>query len=87
MEDSVNISATTIKGLLKLNNSLFLISTHLNELKNLEEVHNKKVSTFFINCELQNNIPRFDYTIKEGWSEIKVGSILFNIEGLNDLLK
>jgi DNA mismatch repair protein MutS len=85
-EDAIEISATTIKGLTKFKNSIFLISTHLQELKELAEVKEGKIATFYIDCELKNNNPKFTYELKEGWSNLKVGRILFEKEGLNKLL-
>ncbi len=85
-EDAVEISATTIKGLTKFRNSIFFISTHLQELKEIDEVKEQKISTFYIDCELKDNNPVFTYEVKEGWSNLKVGRILFEKEGLNDLL-
>jgi DNA mismatch repair protein MutS len=45
-----------------------------------------KIATFYIDCELKNNNPKFTYELKEGWSNLKVGRILFEKEGLNKLL-
>lgn len=85
-EDAVEISATTIKGLTKFKNSIFFISTHLQELKEIDEVKEKKIATFYIDCELNDKNPIFTYELKEGWSNLKVGRILFEKEGLNKLL-
>lgn len=52
----------------------------------MEEIKTHKVSTCFIECELKNNIPAFTYKLKEGWSDLKLGRILFEKEGLNKLL-
>jgi DNA mismatch repair protein MutS len=87
IEDALEISTATIKGLVKFTNSLFFISTHLHQLKNMEEIKNGKVATSFIECELHNNTPAFTYKLKEGWSDLKIGRILFEKEGLNHLLE
>jgi DNA mismatch repair protein MutS len=84
VEDAFEICKTTINGLSKYKNSLFLISTHIQELKN---VSNADISNYYIDCELVQNKPTFTYKLKKGWSVIKVGRILFEKEGLNDLLK
>ncbi|WP_188598640.1 MutS-related protein [Polaribacter pacificus] len=83
VQDAIEICRTTINGLSKYKNSYFFISTHIEELKN---VSNENVSNYFIDCELIDNLPTFTYKLKKGWSEIKVGRILFDKEGLNDLL-
>jgi DNA mismatch repair protein MutS len=87
IEDALEISTATIKGLVKFRNSLFLISTHLHQLKDMEEIKNSKVTTCFIECELIGNIPAFTYKLKEGWSDLKLGRILFEKEGLYNILK
>ncbi len=82
-EDALEICKTTINGLTQFKNSLFFISTHIQQLK---EIKGDDVSTFHIDCKLINNIPTFTYQLKEGWSDVKVGRILFEKEGLNRLL-
>ena len=86
IEDALEISSTTIKGLVNFPNSLFLISTHLHQLKDMEEIKTNKVSTCFIECELTGNTPAFTYKLKNGWSDLKLGRILFEKEGLNKML-
>ena len=83
VEDASEICKTTINGVSKYNNSYFFISTHIQELK---DIINNNISTFYLDCELINNVPTFTYKLKKGWSNIKVGRILFDKEGLNELL-
>ena len=86
IEDALEISTATIKGLIKFTNCLFLISTHLHQLKSMEEIKDGQVATFCIECGLTNNIPAFTYKLEAGWSDLKIGRILFEKEGLNHLL-
>jgi len=86
IDDAVQISSTTIKGLTKFKNSFFFISTHLHQLKQIEQVQTKEIDTYYVDCVIKNSTPIFNYQIKEGWSELKVGQLLFEKEGLNDLL-
>jgi DNA mismatch repair protein MutS len=86
IEDAVEISTTTIKGLMKFKNSMFIISTHLHQLREVEAVKTNHIATYFFDCELKENIPQFTYKLKEGWSDLKVGRILFENEGLNKML-
>ena len=86
IEDAVEISSTTLKGLCKFKNCLFFISTHLHPLKEIKEVGSGAISTYYFDCALVNNTPIFSYILKKGWSDIKVGQILFEKEGLNTLL-
>jgi DNA mismatch repair protein MutS len=87
IEDALEISTATIKGLVKFSNSLFFISTHLHQLKDMEEIRDGEVSTRFIECELKDNIPVFTYKLRDGWSDLRIGRILFEKEGLNTLLE
>lgn len=87
IEDALEISTATIKGLSHFPNSLFFISTHLHQLKEIEEVKTNKVSTWYIDTELKNNVPAFTYKLKEGWSDLKLGRVLFEKEGLNRMLE
>jgi DNA mismatch repair protein MutS len=86
IEDALEISNTTIKGLVNFPNSLFFISTHLHQLKDMEEIKTNKISTCYIECGLTDDIPAFTYKLKNGWSDLKLGRILFEKEGLNKML-
>lgn len=83
VEDAFEICKTTINGLSKFENSYFFISTHIQELKS---VSSGQIANYYIDCELIENKPTFTYQLKKGWSDIKVGRILFEKEGLNKLL-
>ena len=86
IEDALEISTATIKGLTRFPNSLFFISTHLHQLRDIEEIKNGTVSTWYIDCRLNDNTPAFTYQLKEGWSDLKIGRILFEKEGLYKML-
>lgn len=83
VEDATEICRTTINGLSRYNNSYFFISTHIQELR---DITNNNIATFYLDCELLDNVPTFTFKLKKGWSDIKVGRILFDKVGLNDLL-
>jgi DNA mismatch repair protein MutS len=87
IEDALEISTATIKGLTRFQHSFFFISTHLHQLKDMEEIKSGKVATCFIDCKLTDNVPAFTYKLKEGWSDLKLGRILFEKEGLNLMLQ
>lgn len=82
-EDATEISKTTVNGLRKFKKSFFFISTHIQELKSAT---NNDVSNYYLDCKLSDGKPDFTYQLKKGWSDIKVGRILFKKIGLNDLL-
>jgi DNA mismatch repair protein MutS len=87
IEDALEISTATIQGLIHFKNSLFIISTHLHQLKEIEAIRTHQVTTCYIECGLRNNIPAFTYRLKEGWSDLKLGRILFEKEGLYKMLE
>jgi DNA mismatch repair protein MutS len=79
--DALEICQRTISGMSRFKNSFFLISTHLEELRT-----QTLVKTIYVDCDLKEGIPVFSYKVKAGWSDIKVGRILFEKEGLDALL-
>jgi DNA mismatch repair protein MutS len=83
-EDAFEILKTTVHGLGKFTNSLFFISTHIQKFK---EVKHQWIANYHVECTVVKEQPHFTYRIKEGWSDIKVGEILFNREGLNNMLR
>ena len=38
-------------------------------------------------CIIENDLPLYTYKIKKGWSNIKVGQLIFRNEGLDELLE
>jgi DNA mismatch repair protein MutS len=87
IEDALEISTATIKGLLHFPHSVFFISTHLHQLRNMEAIQSNKVATWYIDCILNGDTPTFTYQLKPGWSDLRVGRLLFEKEGLNKLLQ
>jgi len=87
IEDALEISTATIKGLVRFNHSLFIISTHLHQLKDMEEIRQSKVATHYVECKLNGDTPAFTYKLKDGWSDLKLGRILFQREGLDKMLE
>ena len=84
-DDALDITATTIKGLAKYNRCYFFISTHLLDLKETTSIAG--VKQLSIGCNLENDLPVFNYRLQEGWSELKIGRILFEKEGIPEMLE
>lgn len=84
IEDALSISATTILGLTKFTDSFFFISTHIHALEHLSNL--PSINAYYLECELKDNFPSFTYILQKGWSDLKIGQILFEQEGLNKLL-
>jgi DNA mismatch repair protein MutS len=77
IDDALEISRTTLKGLLNFPDSLFFVSSHLHQISEMEEIQDGRIAAFYLNCSLSNNTPAFTYMLKPGWSDIKIGRILF----------
>lgn len=87
IDDALNILTITISGLKKFTNSYFLLSTHFYKLKELHVDEMNHAAFYYIDSFLEHGAPKFTYQVKEGWSDIKFGSILFEREGLMRMLK
>lgn len=85
-EDALAISVKTIKGLQKFATSTFFICTHIIELRQKIAEANAQVSPYYIDCKIIEGTPDFSYVLKTGWSNLQIGQLLFNKEGLNSLL-
>jgi len=85
VEDAFAISQTTVRGLTQFQHSYFFISSHLQQLKETATA-DPKIGTHFIECQLIDDVPVFTYRLREGWSDLRIGQIIFEREGLNELL-
>jgi len=59
-------------------------------MENISEiilVNNKNIMLLYLESFLTDNNLTFTYKLKEGWSKMEIGKILFDKHGLNDLLK
>lgn len=84
-EDALEISKTTLNGLLKFTDSFFAISSHIHQLKDVTNTQ-KNIHTYYLECLINNGIPYFTYRLKKGFSDLKLGKIIFENEKLNELL-
>ena len=85
-EDALAISGKTILSLTRYPESYFIISTHLQGLKEISNLNSDKISTRHLECHIKGNKPLFTYKLNGGWSDLKVGQLIFEQEGLNQLL-
>ncbi|MEC5147051.1 hypothetical protein [Chitinophaga sp. 212800010-3] len=83
VDDALDISQQTISGLNSFDGCFFVVSTHLYQLQPLL----KDVNAWFIDCRLEEQEPHFLYKLREGWSDLKIGRIIFEREGLPGLLR
>lgn len=86
VQDAMKCSSTVIKGLIKIKNSLFILSTHLYEigedLKNFPNISFKYFETTVKEDQLE-----FSYQLKEGISNDRLGYLILKREKVVDLLE
>jgi DNA mismatch repair ATPase MutS len=85
VQDAMKCSSTVIKGLIKIKNSLFILSTHLyeigDELKIFPNISFKYFETNVIGDQLV-----FNYQLKEGISNDRFGYLILKKEKVVDML-
>jgi len=86
VDDALAITQATISGLQAFPQSFFFISTHLLQLKQQRQAQDS-IKEYYIDCALHEGVPTFSYKLQLGWSELKIGKVLFEKEGLNELLR
>ncbi|NVO86354.1 MutS-related protein [Hymenobacter terrestris] len=86
VDDALDITQATVAGLAAFLRSCFLISTHLLQLESQLPAQPGR-RTFCIECALHEGLPVFSYRLQPGWSQLKIGRILFDKEGLPALFK
>ena len=86
VQDAMKCSSTVIEGLLKMKNSLFILSTHLYEigedLKKYPNIDFKYFETSVINDQLH-----FPYHLKDGISNDRLGYLILKREGVVEMLE
>jgi DNA mismatch repair ATPase MutS len=86
VQDAMKCSSTVIKGLIKIKNSLFILSTHLyeigDELKNYPNISFKYFETSVKQDQLE-----FSYQLKEGISNDRLGYLILKREKVVELLE
>jgi DNA mismatch repair protein MutS len=85
VQDAMKCSSVVIKGLLKIKNSLFILSTHLYEIgDDLKEYPN--ISFNYFETTVNQDQLHFSYQLKEGISNDRLGYLILQKEGITDLL-
>lgn len=86
VQDAMKCSSTVIEGLLKIKNSLFILSTHLYEigqdLKKYSNIQFKYFETAVVNEQLH-----FSYQLKDGISNDRLGYLILKREGVVEMLE
>ena len=84
-QDAVKCSITVIEGLRKMNNALFVLSTHLYEIGDALKQYSNILFRYF-ETSIKNDQLVFSYQLKEGISNDRLGYLILKKEGVVDML-
>ena len=86
VQDAMKCSLTVIKGLIKIKNSLFILSTHLYEIgEELKQYPN--ISFRYFETTANDDQLEFSYQLKEGISNDRLGYLILKREKVVDMLE
>lgn len=86
VQDAMKCSLAVIKGLIKIKNSLFILSTHLYEIGEELKVF-PNISFKFFETNVANEQLEFSYQLKEGISNDRIGYVILKREKVVDMLE
>lgn len=86
VQDAMKCSLTVVKGLIKIKNSLFILSTHLYEIG--EELKNyPNISFRYFETNVNNEQLEFSYQLKNGISNDRIGYVILKREKVVEMLE
>ena len=86
VQDAMKCSLTVIRGLKKIRNSLFILSTHLYEIgEELKQYPN--ISFKYFETNVKDDQLEFSYQLKEGISNDRIGYVILRREKVVDMLE
>ena len=86
VQDAMKCSSTVIKGLIKIRNSLFILSTHLYEIGDeLKQFPN--ISFKYFETAIKDDQLEFSYQLKEGISNDRIGYVILKREKVVEMLE
>lgn len=86
VHDAMKCSVAVIEGLLKIKNSLFILSTHLYEISQ-DLKHHPNIFFRYFETGIQNEELFFNYQLRDGVSDDRMGYLILKQEGVIDLIK
>lgn len=86
VQDAMKCSTVVIEGLIKIKNSLFILSTHLYEIGEMLRSHNN-ISFKYFETIVDDEQLNFSYQLKEGISNDRLGYLILKREKVIDLLE
>lgn len=86
VQDAMKCSTTVIEGLIKIKNSLFILSTHLYEIgESLKEYPN--IAFKYFETMVDHEQLKFSYQLKDGISNDRLGYLILKREKVIELLE
>lgn len=86
VQDAMKCSLTVVKGLIKIKNSLFILSTHLYEIgEELKKYPN--ISFRYFETNIKDEQLEFTYQLKEGISNDRIGYVILKREKVVEMLE
>ena len=86
VQDAMKCSSTVIEGLLKIKNSLFILSTHLYEIAEALKVH-PNIRFNYFETTVENDQLIFNYQLRQGISNDRLGYLILKKEGVVKMLE
>ena len=86
VQDAMKCSTVVIEGLIKVKQSLFILSTHLYEIGEVLKEHNNICFKYF-ETTVDDEQLNFNYQLKEGISNDRIGYLILKREKVIDLLE
>jgi DNA mismatch repair ATPase MutS len=86
VQDAMKCSLTVIRGLIRIKNSLFILSTHLYEIgEELKKYPN--ISFRYFETNIKDEQLEFSYQLKEGISNDRIGFVILKREKVVEMLE
>ena len=86
VEDAMKCSTVVIEGLIKIKNSLFILSTHLYEIGEALKTH-KNICFKYFETTVDDEQLKFSYQLKDGISNDRLGYLILKREKVIELLE
>lgn len=86
VQDAMKCSLAVIKGLIKIKNSLFILSTHLYEIGEELKPH-PNISFRYFETNVLDDQLSFSYQLKEGISNDRIGYVILRREKVVEMLE
>ncbi|HSN61954.1 MAG TPA: hypothetical protein VLR49_13530 [Ferruginibacter sp.] len=86
VQDAMKCSTAVIEGLLKIKNSLFILSTHLYEIGDALKVY-PNISFNYFETSTENGKLSFNYQLRNGISNDRLGYLILEREGVVKMLE